>query len=122
MSCIDDTNQLETENIDKKLHNKIEAGFKKLEVDVDGYLSEQELLSGMKEFGMNPTEEELQTLMNIMDVDNDGKITIQEFILFLSQAYECYETNKMHQDRQNEMKYILSLFQPAEYDCLGHSL
>ena len=47
--------------------------------DGDGHIEAKELATVMRIMGMNPTSEEMTTLIESVDVDGNGKIELPEF-------------------------------------------
>jgi len=104
VSCID-------ENKDIPLDVQIEIAFKELDVDNSGGLTVDELFKGMKNYGMNPTESELRTIMNFIDTDGDGYIDHREFSKVVM---DCFKQNKFTDLKYRDVFFALSLFNPRE--------
>ena len=51
--------------------------------DQNGYICSKELGHLLRTLGCNPTETEVNTLMAGVDVDHNGKIDLQEFVLMM---------------------------------------
>ena len=101
VSCVDERDGVDIEA-------QIETTFNELDGDNSGGISTQELIKGMKEFGMNPTEDELGRIVNYIDVDGDGHITLEEFMKVVMQ---CFEVNKFNQIKHHDLAFTLSLFE-----------
>ncbi|XP_034479572.1 neo-calmodulin [Drosophila innubila] len=56
------------------------AAFKLFDRDEDGFISPIELRTVMYNLGERCTEEEFHDMMREIDLDNDGKISYQEFV------------------------------------------
>ncbi|CAG8528586.1 30477_t:CDS:2 [Racocetra persica] len=54
--------------------------FTLFDKDKDGVITIHELKSVMKSLGQNPTEAELQEMMNEVDIDKNGTIDFNEFL------------------------------------------
>ena len=52
--------------------------------DGDGTITTKELGTVMKSLGQNPTDEELQEMVNEVDVDGNGEIDFGEFLLMMA--------------------------------------
>lgn len=52
--------------------------------DHSGQIDSNELQNVLKKLGLNPTDEELQDIINDIDKDNDGTIDYSEFLRLMS--------------------------------------
>ena len=59
------------------------AAFALLDKDGDGFLSLQDLAEGLKIYGSNSSETELQAILNEVDINHDGKIDYREFDIMM---------------------------------------
>ena len=100
VSCIDS-------NSDAALEVQILKAFADLDTDGSGTLTVDELFRGMKNFGMNPTESELRTIMNFIDSDGDGTIDAQEFCKVVM---DCFKENKFTDMTYRDVYYACSFF------------
>merc|ERR1711962_1039139 len=64
----------------------VETAFKKFDVNKDGKISNQELRDGMKASGMKFSDEEVNTIFAVADLDGDGEISLAEFEHLLGTA------------------------------------
>ena len=64
---------------DEKI-SEINETFKIFDKDKDGYITTKELGDVMKGLGQNPSEAELQNLINEVDIEGNGTIDLKEFI------------------------------------------
>jgi len=64
---------------DEKI-SEINETFKIFDKDKDGYITTKELGDIMKGLGQNPSEAELQNLINEVDIEGNGTIDLKEFI------------------------------------------
>ena len=71
VSCID----VNTEDHD--LQFKINEAFKALDTDGSGELDLMELINGLKEYGMNLTEENVAAMINFLDSDRNGSVRLE---------------------------------------------
>jgi Ca2+-binding EF-hand superfamily protein len=53
-------------------------------IDGDGKLSPEELTAVMRSLDQNPTEKQLQAIMEGMDTDHDGTVDFEEFLTLMS--------------------------------------
>ena len=59
--------------------NNVAAAFKKFDTNNDGNISSQELAKGLKSTGLNFTDQEVNVVFAIGDLDGDGEISLAEF-------------------------------------------
>merc|ERR1711874_106899 len=62
--------------------------------DGDGLISKSELGTVMSNIGMNPTEAELQDMVNEVDADHDGFVNFEEFLDMMSKSSESGNTQE----------------------------
>ena len=72
-------NYVDSSTTNAELREQIKEAFKILDVDSSGELSTLELITGIKQFGLNPNEDEWATIMNFLDTDRDGSVSFAEF-------------------------------------------
>jgi len=58
---------------------EIHEAFNRFDRDGDGHIEAKELATVMRIMGMEPTSEQLQSLVESIDVDGNGKIELEEF-------------------------------------------
>ncbi|XP_058457376.1 calmodulin-beta-like [Malaya genurostris] len=63
---------------------ELRDAFKIFDKDGDGFLTVDELSAVMKNFGERLSDEELADLLDDADIDKDGKINYEEFIIMLT--------------------------------------
>jgi calmodulin len=63
---------------------EFKEAFSLFDVDRDGFITSKELGDLMKKLGLNPTEAELQDMINEIDYDGSGTIDFEEFISLIS--------------------------------------
>ncbi|CAB3999463.1 calmodulin-alpha-like isoform X3 [Paramuricea clavata] len=69
--------------MDKLTEEQVEEyrdAFRFFDKDESGYITTKELGSIMRSLGQNPTEVELQEIMNTVDFDGNGTIDFNEFV------------------------------------------
>jgi calmodulin len=72
--------------ISEEQRAEIKAAFDLFDTDGNGSISVSELGSLMKKMGKEATETELKDLIHDIDVDGDGEIQFEEFILLFSRS------------------------------------
>ena len=58
--------------------------FNQLDVDGNGVINVEELGTAMKSIGKDTSEENLQTMITLVDKDGDGKIDFDEFLIMIA--------------------------------------
>ena len=58
--------------------------FALFDKDGDGTITTKELGTVMKSLGQNPSEEELQEMVDEVDIDGNGEIDFEEFLLMMA--------------------------------------
>ena len=106
---------------DKEQLNKLKKIFYKIDLNLDGKLSKEELYIAFKEAGMEMKKEELNKVIESIDFDGNGYIEYEEFIrvtlpkeqLFtdanLKTAFDMFDLDKNGTISLNEFKEILGL-------------
>lgn len=69
------------------------AVFAEFDDDGSGSISTVELALVFRKMGSNPTEEELNELVNEIDEDGSGLIEFDEFLILLEKLRKDYEQN-----------------------------
>lgn len=69
----------------------------------DGIITTRELSAIMRSLGFNPTEEELQTMINNVDYDGNGVIDFPEFVKLM-------EDQKKPDEREADMMLAFRIF------------
>ena len=65
---------------DKEELKRLRKIFYKIDLNLDGKISKEELFLAYKEAGMNLSKEELEKIINSIDFDGNGSIEYEEFI------------------------------------------
>ena len=87
---------------DEKLMEYLTA-FEYYDKDGDGIITLKELSSIIRNFGKNPTDKQLQEMMDEIDIDGNGTIDFNEFItLIIKQMKDL--------DLEEEMKEAFNVF------------
>mgnify|MGYP001140977776 FL=1 len=64
----------------RRQQEELIAAFHAFDVEGKGFITAEELRQAMINFGEPLSEEELQHLLNMADVDRDGRINFVEFV------------------------------------------
>ena len=106
---------------DKEELNKLKKIFYKIDLNLDGKLSKQELGKAFKEAGIEMTKKQLDKMMDSIDFDGNGYIEYEEFIrvalpkskLFtetnLKIAFDMFDLDKNGTISLDEFKTILGI-------------
>ena len=106
---------------DKEELNKLKKIFYKIDLNLDGKLSVEELGHAFKEAGIDMTKKQLEKMMESIDFDGNGFIEYEEFIrvalpkskLFTEQnlkiAFDMFDLDKNGTISLNEFKTILGI-------------
>merc|ERR1711899_207821 len=62
---------------------KVETAFKKFDSNNDGAIDAGEMKTGLRSSGVNMTDQEVETVFAVADLDGDGEVSIQEFTALL---------------------------------------
>ena len=106
---------------DKEQLNKLKKIFYKIDLDLDGKLSKEELFTAFKEAGMEMQNDQLNKVIESIDFDGNGYIEYEEFIrvtlpeeqLFtetnLKSAFDMFDLDKNGTISLYEFKEILGI-------------
>ena len=100
---------------DQMTHEQIaefKEAFSLFDKDGDGTITTKELGTVMRSLGQNPTEAELQDMINEVDQDGSGSIDFPEFLTLMSR--------KMHDtDTEEEIKEAFRVFDKDGNVCIS---
>ncbi|XP_031098495.1 calmodulin-like protein 8 [Ipomoea triloba] len=82
---------------------EFQEAFSLFDKDGDGSITVEELATVIRSLDQNPTEEELQEMMNDVDTGNNGAIEFKEFLNALSKRME-------DTDSEEELKEAFKVF------------
>ncbi|KAL0064558.1 hypothetical protein AAF712_008503 [Marasmius tenuissimus] len=83
--------------------NKSMEAFGLFDRDGDGTITTRELGTVMRSLGQNPTEVELQDMINEVDADGNGTIDFSEFLSMMSKKVH-------HADSEEEIRQAFKVF------------
>lgn len=74
----------EEEYITDEQRKEFQDIFDQFDKDKDGQITERELANAMYSLGQMPTDEEVRQMIQEVDINNDGKIDLDEFITLMT--------------------------------------
>jgi len=84
--------------------------FDEFDLDGDGKISTQELHLAFRRVGLNPTEGEVQDIINQYDMDGNGDIEWEEFVHVLA--------SKLDPEDENYFKETFRVFSKNDEGCI----
>jgi len=103
------TDQLSEEQI-----AEFKEAFSLFDKDGDGTINTEELGNTMRSLGQNPTEAELQDMVDEIDADGNGAIDFPEFLTMMA-----HKSNDS--DCGEEMKQVFGVFDKDGDGCINHA-
>ena len=82
---------------------EMKIAFAFFDKDGDGSITAKELGIVMRSLGQNPTEDELQDMINNSDVDGNGTLDFSEFLIMMARKLQ-------HMDHEQEIKEAFKVF------------
>ena len=74
---------LDTNKDGKLSKSEVEAAFKRFDSNNDGAIDANEMKNGLKSSGISMTDQEVETIFAVADLDGDGEVTMAEFTCLL---------------------------------------
>ena len=84
----------EEEYISEEQRKELQDVFDQFDKDKDGKISGKELANAMISMGQNPTEEEINEMMREVDLNQDGKIDFEEFMILMTKSSPDTQTEE----------------------------
>merc|ERR1712142_517503 len=84
-----------TENLTEEAIAEYEEAFKLFDRNGDEMITSTELGTVMRSLGLNPTDPELQDMIDEVDIDGDGTIDFKEFLAMMSRKLTSSEAEEM---------------------------
>ncbi|CAG9863725.1 unnamed protein product [Phyllotreta striolata] len=69
---------------DEDLSSDLKAAFEVFDNDRDGFITKEELKTAMEMIGEAVTDEQLDQVIRMADIDKDGRINYEEFVKMLT--------------------------------------
>merc|ERR1711976_86789 len=70
--------------------------FSLFDKDGDGTITTKELGTVMRSLGQNPSEDELQDMVNEVDIDGNGEIDFEEFLQMMAKKMKETDSEENH--------------------------
>jgi calmodulin len=81
-------------NITDEQRKDLQDIFDQFDKDKDGKISGKELANAMESMGQNPTDEEINEMMREVDLNQDGKIDFDEFMILMTKSSPDTQTEE----------------------------
>lgn len=118
------------ENLTPEQLEEFKSSFQVFDKDLDGVITVHELGIAMRAMGHNPTQIELQEMIEEVDVDKDGAISFEEFVSMMLktitdveiqdktiEAFKVFDRDGSGVIRASELKNIMiKLGEPIDED------
>ena len=84
------------DNLTEEQIAEFKEAFSLFDKDGDGTITTKELGTVMRSLGQNPTEAELQDMINEVDADGNGTIDFPEFLSLMARKMKDTDTEEAH--------------------------
>ena len=88
-------------NLSEQQIRDYKEAFSIFDKDGDGTITIHELSTVLQSLGQNPTEEELEEIIREVDIDGNGEVDFNEFVLLMSKRLKATEQEDNLQDAFN---------------------
>ncbi|KAI3947534.1 hypothetical protein MKW92_040210 [Papaver armeniacum] len=96
--------------------------FTLFDEDGDGYIIAKELSTAMRSMGKNPTEAEIQDMINEVDADKNGAINFTEFLdLMARKIKDAIKNGQSDEDEPNDVFKFLKRFHFYVDEMIGEA-
>ena len=82
------------QGISDDMINEFKEVFNIFDKDKDGYITAKELGDLIRNLGQNPTEAEIQNMINEVDINNNGAIDFKEFLDIMLKKLKDFESEE----------------------------
>ncbi|KAG8514274.1 Calmodulin-3, partial [Galemys pyrenaicus] len=104
----------------KLLFSEFKEAFSLFDKDGDGTITTKELGTVMRSLGQNPTEAELQDMINEVDADGNGTIDFPEFLTMMARKMKDTDSEEEIREAFRVFdKVSLPLHVVPKWGCLG---
>ncbi|PKC60368.1 calmodulin [Rhizophagus irregularis] len=87
---------------------EFKEAFSLFDKDNDGTITTKELGTVMRSLGQNPTEAELQDMINEVDADGNGTIDFPEFLTMMAQAFKVFDKDGNGFISAAELRHVMT--------------
>ena len=84
----------EEEYITDEQRKELQDIFDQFDKDKDGKISDKELKNAIVSMGQNPTDDEINEMMREVDLNQDGKIDFDEFMILMTKSSPDTQTEE----------------------------
>ncbi|ODV94649.1 hypothetical protein PACTADRAFT_50513 [Pachysolen tannophilus NRRL Y-2460] len=111
----------QSEKLSEEQITEFKEAFSLFDKDNDGKITTKELGTVMRSLGQNPSESELNDMINEVDVNNDGSIDFPEFLTMMArkmkdsdseaeiiEAFKVFDTNGDGKISAAELRHVLT--------------
>ncbi|KAJ6969917.1 hypothetical protein NC653_034470 [Populus alba x Populus x berolinensis] len=99
-----------TEQLTEEQIAEFKEAFSLFDKDGDGCITTKELGTVMRSLGQNPTEAELQDMINEVDADQNGTIDFPEFLNLMARKMKKSSSEALDCPEILDLQYVLYLY------------
>ncbi|KAI3872324.1 hypothetical protein MKX03_019591 [Papaver bracteatum] len=96
--------------------SEYQEAFTLFDEDGDGYIIAKELSNAMRSMGNNPTEAEIQDMINEVDADKNGAINFTEFLDLMARKIKD-AIKDGHSDEDDEPNDVFEFLKRFHFCC-----
>ena len=91
---------------------ELQEAFNVFDIDSADTITTRKLFRVMRALGQNPTEAEVQDLINAVDDDGNGTIEFEEFVAMMAQKVQ-------EPDTEDDLRQAFKVFDPTNQGTVG---